>query len=402
MPYRVLAIDGGGIRGTVPAVLLDRLETLAGRPIRDLFDLIVGTSTGGILTLGLTTPDGDGHPRYRAAELLRLYLDDGPRIFRRPAGHRIRTANALLGPRYPADGLEQVLTREFGEVRLRDLLGDVLVPAYETEIREPWFFRSRRARASDGYDFLARDVARATSAAPVHFLPARVTGGDGSGWTLIDGGIYANNPAMCGVVEAMAVHGADDVVTLSLGTGLDSPGPCPTNASAAGACSAGPGRSSTSCSTGSATRPTSRSRSWHARPTRWPGTCGCSSSWPPTTRPSTTRARRTCSGCTSGRCGSRTTAARTSRRCCPCSRAERCSVGRRAVARLGPRGDERLLADPRTERRQAGLEDRQPGVEVGEPFEPGRVELVGVEDEDVPGRAGHERPSHRTEGATQA
>jgi uncharacterized protein len=219
MPYRVLAIDGGGIRGIVPAVLLDRLETLADRPIRDLFDLIVGTSTGGILTLGLTTPDGDGHPRYRAAELLRLYLDDGPRIFRRPAGHRLRTANALLGPRYPADGLEEVLAREFGEVRLRDLLGDVLVPAYETEIREPWFFRSRRARASDGYDFLVRDVARATSAAPVHFSPARITGGDGVSWTLIDGGIYANNPAMCGVVEAMAAHDPADVVTVSLGTG---------------------------------------------------------------------------------------------------------------------------------------------------------------------------------------
>jgi uncharacterized protein len=219
MPYRVLAIDGGGIRGIVPAALLDRLETLADRPVRDLFDLIVGTSTGGILTLGLTMPDADGRPRYRAADLLELYLDDGPRIFHRPTLHRLRTANALLGPRYPADGLERVLAREFGDVRLRDLLGDVLVPAYETEIREPWFFRSRRARTNDGYDFLARDVARATSAAPVHFPPARVSGGDGASWTLIDGGIYANNPAMCGVVEAMAAHGADDVLTLSLGTG---------------------------------------------------------------------------------------------------------------------------------------------------------------------------------------
>jgi uncharacterized protein len=219
MAFRVLAIDGGGIRGIVPAVLLDRLESLARRPVRELFDLLVGTSTGGLLALGLAAPDGAGGLRYRAGDLLQVYLDEGPRIFSRPAVHRARTANGVLGPRYPAGPLEQVVTEVLDELRLRELVGDVLVPAYETEIRSPWFFRSRRARTDVGYDFLARDVARATAAAPVYFPPARITADDDSSWTLIDGGVFANNPAMVGVVEALGAYGADEVVTLSLGTG---------------------------------------------------------------------------------------------------------------------------------------------------------------------------------------
>jgi uncharacterized protein len=219
MAFRVLAIDGGGIRGIVPAVLLDRLEALAGRPVRELFDLLVGTSTGGLLVLGLAVPDGAGGLRYRADDLLQLYLDDGPRIFSRTAVHRARTANGVLGPRYPAGPVEQVVAEVLGDLPLREVVGDVVVPAYETQIRAPWFFRSRRARTDAAYDFLARDVARATSAAPVYFPPARIAADDGTQWTLIDGGVFANNPAMIGVVEALGAYAADEVVTLSLGTG---------------------------------------------------------------------------------------------------------------------------------------------------------------------------------------
>ena len=219
MPFRVLSIDGGGIRGIIPAVVLGRLETLTGRPIHDLFDLIVGTSTGGLLTLGLTAPDAAGQARFTAADLVRLYLDEGETIFSRPLAHRIRSANGLANAKYPAAGIEDVLERYFGDLRLAQLLGDVVVTAYETELREPWFFRSRRARADDGYDFRIRDVGRAAAAAPTFFPASRVRAGDGRAWTLVDGGVYANNPAMVGIVEAMAAYEADDVLTLSLGTG---------------------------------------------------------------------------------------------------------------------------------------------------------------------------------------
>jgi uncharacterized protein len=78
---RVLAIDGGGIRGIIPGVMLVEIERITGRPIRESFDLMVGTSTEGILALGLAVPDDGGHPRYSAEELLRLYTEQGGAIF---------------------------------------------------------------------------------------------------------------------------------------------------------------------------------------------------------------------------------------------------------------------------------------------------------------------------------
>jgi uncharacterized protein len=219
MPFRVLSIDGGGVRGLIPATVLARLEQLTGRPVHELFDLVVGTSTGGILTLGLTAPGPDGGPRYRAAELIRLYEEESPAIFSRSLTYRVRSANGVTNARYPSTGLEQTLTRYFGDLRLRDVLGDVLITTYETEIRQPFLIRSRRARSEPGYDFRVRDVARATSAAPTFFPPVRITAADERSWTLIDGGVYANNPTMVGIVEAMAAYGQDDVLTVSLGTG---------------------------------------------------------------------------------------------------------------------------------------------------------------------------------------
>lgn len=219
MPFRVLAIDGGGIRGLIPALVLHEFERRAGRPVHELFDLVVGTSTGALLTLGLTTPTTGGAPRYTAEELAALYLDEGPAIFSRGLLYRARSGNGLLRPRYPAAGLEDVLERTFGEVRLSELLGDVLVTAYETEQRDPFLFRSRRARDRADADFRVRDVARAATAAPTFFAPVRVEGGDGASWTLIDGGVFANNPAMVAVVEAISAYERTDILSVSVGTG---------------------------------------------------------------------------------------------------------------------------------------------------------------------------------------
>jgi uncharacterized protein len=219
VPFRILTVDGGGIRGVLPAAVLRELERLTERPVHELFDLIVGTSTGAVLGLGLTTPGPSGGPRYTADDLVSLYLDEGPDIFSRSLAYRVRTGNGVTNAKYPASGIETVLERYFGGARLSESLGDVLVTAYETELREPFLFRSRRARTDGAFDFLTRDVARAVTAAPTFFPPARLTGDDGQAWSLIDGGVYANNPTMVGVVEALAAYGADDVLSLSLGTG---------------------------------------------------------------------------------------------------------------------------------------------------------------------------------------
>jgi patatin-like phospholipase/acyl hydrolase len=211
---RVLAIDGGGIRGIIPATVLADLEVRAGLPTAELFDLVVGTSTGGILALGLTAPGEDGKPQFRADELVGLYMREGPVIFHRSVFDRIRSVEGTLDEKYPSDGLVSVLGRYFGDLRLRDALSEVMVTAYDTANRIPFFFRSSRARHDPAQDWLTRDAAHATSAAPSYFEAVQL-----DGFSLIDGGVFAANPAMCALAEVLRAREPADVLMVSLGTG---------------------------------------------------------------------------------------------------------------------------------------------------------------------------------------
>jgi patatin-like phospholipase/acyl hydrolase len=218
---RILSIDGGGIRGMIPALVLAELEKRAGKPVADLFDLVAGTSTGGILACGLTIPGAGGRPRYAANELIALYEQEGPNIFDRSLLKRITSLEGIIDERYPTHPLQSILGRYFGKARLREALTRVLVTAYEIERRTPWFFRSERAKADAGYDFPMAEVALATSAAPTYFEPAKlaVPGAPTDYFALIDGGVFAVNPGMCAWAEARALGLPDDTVVLSLGTG---------------------------------------------------------------------------------------------------------------------------------------------------------------------------------------
>lgn len=220
-PIRILALDGGGIRGIIPATILAEIERRVGAPSAKLFDLIAGTSTGGILALGLAKPGpAEGAPEYAAEDLVALYEEEGARIFSRSLTHRVAAVENLLDEKYEARGLEGVLRERFGESRLADAVTEVLVTAYELETREPWFFsRDKAKRLPDTHNWRMRDVARATSAAPTYFEPLEMTAATPHGG-LVDGGVFANNPAMCGYVEAHKVfRPATDVLCVSLGTG---------------------------------------------------------------------------------------------------------------------------------------------------------------------------------------
>ncbi len=219
-PVRVLAIDGGGIRGVIPAAVLAEIERRTRWTVPELFDLVAGTSTGGIIALGLTAPGEDGTPRWRASDLLELYRREGEHIFSRSVWQRITSVEGVLDEKYPADGLEAALTKYFGDARLRDALTPVLITAYELELRKPFFFRSRRAVADPAYDFPMREAARATSAAPTYFEPPQlVNEADGERYALVDGGVFANNPSMCAYAEILSEHRDADALVVSLGTG---------------------------------------------------------------------------------------------------------------------------------------------------------------------------------------
>jgi patatin-like phospholipase/acyl hydrolase len=286
-PVRILSIDGGGIRGIIPATVLAELELRTGRRIAEMFDLIAGTSTGGILALALTRPGHGGTPIYTAEELIGLYVEEGPEIFSRSIWHRVHSAEGLLDEKYPSGGLERAFHRYLGDARLSDSLTGVLVTAYEIEQRHTFFFKSSKARADAADDYAMRDAAQATSAAPTYFQPVRIDRGpDRPYLALVDGGVFANNPAMCAYAEAVKGRPDADVLLVSLGVGWSGP------TRRTGGSSSGPVRSSTWCSTGSATPPTITSGS------SW-GPTATSGSRPRWTTPATTwttPAMTTCSG----------------------------------------------------------------------------------------------------------
>ncbi|HXH98267.1 MAG TPA: patatin-like phospholipase family protein [Gaiellaceae bacterium] len=217
---KVLSIDGGGIRGVIPATVLSEIEKRTQARIASLFDLIAGTSTGGILALGLVKPStaDPGEPQYSASELVGLYKQEGRRIFDRSLWHRIVALDNLIDEKYEATGLEAVLSQYFGEAPLSKAVTEALVTSYELETREPWFFARHKALADPAFDFPMRFVARATSAAPTFFEPEELTTTSPHGG-LVDGGVFANNPAMCAYVEAKKLWPDAELLVVSLGTG---------------------------------------------------------------------------------------------------------------------------------------------------------------------------------------
>jgi patatin-like phospholipase/acyl hydrolase len=208
---RILAIDGGGIRGLIPGLVLTELERRSGRRVFELFDLIAGTSTGGILACALCAPDP-----LPAAEVVKLYEEEGPEVFERSLFQRIRSADGLLDEKYDAAQLDRELERFVQHKRLKETKPDLIVPAYDTALPGPYFFKTTKAKETPDHDFPLSVVARATSAAPTYFEALEV--GDRA---LIDGGVFATNPAMCALAEVLNREDVTqrDVVLLSLGCG---------------------------------------------------------------------------------------------------------------------------------------------------------------------------------------
>jgi len=213
---RVLCIDGGGIRGLIPALVLCEVEERTGKRVAELFDFVAGTSTGGILACALTRPGDDGRPRYAAAEVVGLYETEGPKIFSRGLLKRIFSVEGFVDERYEDAELNRALRTYLGDARLREALVPIMVTAYDIKDRFAFFFRSARAVSDPTYDFSMVEVARATSAAPTYFEPVEVTDSAGDRtYPLVDGGVFATNPAGCAYAE---LGGQIDLLA-SLGTG---------------------------------------------------------------------------------------------------------------------------------------------------------------------------------------
>jgi patatin-like phospholipase/acyl hydrolase len=208
-PIRILSIDGGGIRGILPGQILlaleKKLQDLSKNPgarLADYFDLVAGTSTGGILTCIYLCPDENGRPRFSAQEAVDLYLKRGSEIFHADIKKKLLSLGGLADEKYSSKFIERNLKAYFGDTRLSQLLKPCVVTSYNITGRYAHFFRSHKARTDITHDFLVRDVTRATSAAPTYFEPALVHSLADVSYPLVDGGVFANNPSLCAYAEA--------------------------------------------------------------------------------------------------------------------------------------------------------------------------------------------------------
>ncbi len=169
--YKILSIDGGGIRGVIPAVVLEYLEHVTGKSVSSCFDLVVGTSTGGIIAAGLTVPDSSGKPKYSASDMLEIYTKHGGEIFERSFWRGITSLGGLADEQYSEERLEQLLADYFKDTTLKDCLKPIVLTTYDIERRKPYFFKTRRAKDQPDRNHYLRDATRATSAAPTFFEP---------------------------------------------------------------------------------------------------------------------------------------------------------------------------------------------------------------------------------------
>ncbi len=238
-PIRILSIDGGGLRGVVPLTILKKIEELTGQPIWKSFDLIAGTSTGGLIASALTIPKTPGvkESKYSIDDILKVYLERGKEIFP-PAttkmGELFVTVDETMRPKFGEKGIAKVFTDVCGKAKINDSITNIMISTYDLTNNKPLFFKSRTPHDVANKDFLVYDACRATSAGPT-YLPAYnlvyPSGNDNPNRQCIDGGVYVNNSSMAAVTEITKFHeeyginldgqevNMKNVFVLSLGTG---------------------------------------------------------------------------------------------------------------------------------------------------------------------------------------
>jgi patatin-like phospholipase/acyl hydrolase len=214
-PRRVLSIDGGGIRGIIPAMVVAHIERKMGRPAHELFDLMVGTSTGGILALGLSRPGASRPAQFSARWVVKLYEEQGANIFEYSLWRKLRTVGGILDEAYSHEVLEGILGKYFAGATLGDCKTPTMVTSYDIQNRRTVFLKSWYA---DHQLVRCCDAARATSAAPTYFEPKPLDTGDVAS-VLIDGGIFMNSPSVSAYAEARKLFPDEPIAVLSLGTG---------------------------------------------------------------------------------------------------------------------------------------------------------------------------------------
>ncbi|WOG93113.1 hypothetical protein DCAR_0312394 [Daucus carota subsp. sativus] len=240
----VLSIDGGGIRGIIPGTILafleSKLQELDGPNARiaDYFDVISGTSTGGLVTAMLAAPDKDNKPLFAAKDINKFYFEHGPKIF--PQDRNlfcvVPYSASATGPKYDGKYLRSIIKDLLDTKTMNQTLSDVIIPTFDIKLIQPMVFSTSDAKIKTSKNALLADVCVATSAAPTflpaHYFETKHEDGKTRSFNLIDGGVAANNPTQVAITHIFnqIVKGHFDTVDIkpmdttkilvvSLGTG---------------------------------------------------------------------------------------------------------------------------------------------------------------------------------------
>lgn len=241
----VLSIDGGGIRGIIPgtslAFLEAKLQELDGPNARiaDYFDVVAGTSTGGLVTAMLTAPNKDNRPLYAAKDITSFYLQHSPKIFPESSRQDVvkSLTNLLGGPKYDGKYLQSLIKRLLGNLTMEQTLTDVVIPTFDIKRLQPIIFSTVDAKANVSKNALLSDICISTSAAPTylppHYFQTKDAQGKKRSFDLVDGGVAANNPTLMAIthISKQILTGkfqladlrpmdSNRMLVLSLGTGL--------------------------------------------------------------------------------------------------------------------------------------------------------------------------------------
>ncbi|XAR73960.1 hypothetical protein NMG60_11008102 [Bertholletia excelsa] len=206
-----LSIDGGGIRGIIPGTLLSFLESKLqeldgeGARIADYFDVMAGTSTGGLVTTMLTAPNKDNRPMYAAKDINSFYLQHSPNIF--PQSSRnifVEKGMGLFGgPKYDGKYLKSLVKEILGNLRINQTLTDIVIPAFDIKQLQPIIFTTDDGKEDVSKNALLSDICLSTSAAPTflppHYFETQDAQGRNRSFNLIDGGVAANNPTLMAI-----------------------------------------------------------------------------------------------------------------------------------------------------------------------------------------------------------
>ncbi|MCX6971194.1 MAG: patatin-like phospholipase family protein [Verrucomicrobia bacterium] len=229
---RVLSIDGGGIRTLLALQSLAYLEKRSGRPACELFDVMVGTGSGAFVVAALSVPLDHDTPRFTAAELIKEFPALWAKTLQTPVIHPLLSVEGRTAPKYLTRTRQKVFQEFFGDTQVGAALTTIILPAYSLREQVPFFFASDMGKSTsfsgtsgraitEAGDFFLADAVTAATCNPAVSAPSKLSNSAGDQTeTLIGAEIYANNPTLIAMGEALLRYPGKQCVMISLGAGV--------------------------------------------------------------------------------------------------------------------------------------------------------------------------------------